>query len=254
MPGLLKALLGSGYSYDELLKASASFMSNPKLPQGVPEILGHFDGRERTFLEFVQHSFKEYLKEIANKGSRADQRVELLTIVLQELSWEATERAVKNAKHLQSWQHFVKGSPWFETSPTSDWRRLLIGRYMGAVLMSSWLTVLGRMLYQVEDYIESALELYVNYDTEIKSLGVGMFDLMFEKLSKYEDEQGYYIGKVKDDVVNPLMDEQYAILDRLGADIKSNKLDLDFYKTQFARIDEIKKHIARTVVALAVPN
>ena len=43
-------------------------------------------------------------------------------------------------------------------------------------------------------------------------------------------------------------------VDRLGADIKSNTLDVDFYKTQFDRIDEIKKHIGRTVMALAIPN
>ena len=254
MAGLIKALLGSAYSYDELLKESASFTSNPKLPNGLTELMTSFDGRKRTFVEYTQLTFKEFLKQIATKRSRADQKAELLALCFQELQWIALERAVKDAKFNELWDYFVKDVPWFEPYPKSEWRRLLICRFLISLRTSSWLQVLGRMLYQLEDYIEPALKLYVDYDTEIKAMGVGMFELMLEKVSNYEDDQGYYIGKFKDDVVNPLMDEQYAILDRLGADIKSNKLDVDFYQTQFARIEEIKKHIARTLEAIAAPN
>jgi hypothetical protein len=254
MARLLNALFGRAYSYEDLRKECAPFLSNPKLPEGFPEILAHFDGRKRTFLEFIQLSFKDYLRQIANKGTKEEQKTELLDICLQELSWDAANRAVKDAKHVQSWEHIAKVSPLFEMFPKTEWKRLLLGRYMSALILCSWLTVLGRTLYRVEDYIESALELFVHYDAEIKSLDVGLFELMLEKLSNYEDDEGRKIGKFKDEVINPLIKEQYAILDRLAADIKGNSINVEFYRTQFSRIDEIKGYIARTVTASAIPN
>ena len=215
MAGLIEALLGSAYSYDELLKESASFTSNPKLPAGFPELMAQFDGRTRTFLEFIQLIFKEHLKQIADKRSRAEQKAELLTLWLQELSWIAAERAAKDAKFVELWEHFAKGAPWFEPYPKSEWRRLLIGRFMASLVISSWLQVLGSMVYQLEDHIESALKLFVEYDAEIKTLDVSMSELVFEKLSNYEDNEGLQIARLKDEVLVPLMNQQYAVLDRL---------------------------------------
>jgi hypothetical protein len=255
MGRLLNALLGRGYSYDDLLKEGAPFLSNPKLPAGFPEVLSYFDGRKRTYIEVIQLGFKEYLKQIADKRTKAEQRTELLKIRLEELAWHAIERAAKDAKYVQSWEHFIeKGSIWFETYPKTEWKRQLTGRFMGALVMGAWLSGVGRTLYGVEDYIESALELYEHYDTEIKTLNVSMFELIFEKLSNHEDEEGLKISKLHDEVIRPLIDEQYAILDRLAADIKANTIDVDYYKSQFARIDEIKKHIAGAVIASAIPN
>jgi hypothetical protein len=255
MSRFINTLLGRAYSYDDLVKESASFLSNLKLPAGMAKALSYFDGRKRTFLEFNQLSFKEYLKQIAEKRTKAEQRIELLKFRLEELSWNAVERAVKDAKYVESWQYFIeKGAIWFENYPKSEWKRQLTGRFMGAVLMGTWLTLLGRSLYQVEGYIESAFELFEHYDAEIKTLNVGVFDIMFEKLSNHDDEEGMKIAKFIDGVIRPLIDEQYAILDRLGADIKHNSINIDFYKTQFARIDEIKQYIGRTVIASAIPD
>lgn len=254
MARLLNTFFGRAYTYEDLIKESAPFLSNPKFPPGLPEVMGHFDGRKRTFVEYIQFSFKDYLKQIAKKRTKADQRAELLSSILQERSWCAAERAVKDAKHPESWEHLTKDTPLFEMYPKTEWRRLLLGRHMSAVVMGSWLFGIGRSLYQIENYYQDLLELHENYDAEIKTLQVGMLELMLEKLSNYEDDQGRQIGKFTDEVIKPLIDEQHTILDRLAADIKANKIDLSFYRTQFGRIEEIKRFVARTVASTAIPN
>ena len=203
MGRLLNAQLGGGYSYEDLVKESAGFLSNPKLLQGLAAAMSYFDGRARTYIEFIQLSYKEYLKQIAEKRTKADQRVELLCIRLEEQSWHALERATKDAKYVQSWEHFVaKGAAWFETYPKSEWSRQLTGRFVGAAVMSGWLAGIGRTLYQVEDYIEGALELHESYDATIKRLDVNISELMFERLSNYDDEEGRKIARFKDDSVD----------------------------------------------------
>jgi len=255
MVRLLNELLGRAYSYQDLLKESAPFLNNPKLPAGFSEAMSHFDGPKRTFLEFIQLSFKQHLKQIAEKRTKAEQRVELLSIRLEELSWNALNLAAKDVKYVQSWDHLVaKGSAWFEVHPKSDWTRQLIGRFMAASIIGSWLAGIGRTLYQLEDHIESALELHESYDAEIKTLDVSISELTFDKLSNGEDEEAMKIAKFKDEVIRPLINEQYAVLDKLAADIKANAIDVDFYKTQFARIDGIKQYIGRTISASAIPN
>jgi hypothetical protein len=58
----------------------------------------------------------------------------------------------------------------------------------------------------------------------------------------------------KDEVINPFIKDQYALLGRLADDIKLDTINVDFYKAQFARIDDIKQYIARTLAASAIPN
>jgi hypothetical protein len=254
MARLVNLMLGRAYSYDDLVKESAPYLSNPN-PGGLAKAMSHFDGQKRTFLEFTRLNFKEHLKQIAQKPTKAEQRLELLKIRLDELSWNAVERAVKDAKYVESWDYFIdKDALWFQNYPKSEWRRHLTARFITAALIGTWLTMIGRSLYQIEPYIESALELFENYDTEIKTLNVSMFEFIFEKLSNHDEEEGIKVSKLHDQVIRPLIDEQYAILDRLGADIKANSINVDFYQTQFARIDEIKTVIARTISASAIPD
>jgi hypothetical protein len=254
MSRLLKTLLGRAYSYEELLSESMPFLGNPRLPPGLPEVLSHFDGRQRTFVEFIQGAFKECLREIAAKETRQAQKAHLLSLCVRELSWNAVERAARNAEYVQSWEHYTKGSDWFERSPKDEWKRLLIARFLISLVCYSWLVVLARSVYQLESFIEPALDLYVDYDVEIKRLDVGITEEMLCRLANYDDAEGMKIGAFKDQVVRPIIDEQYAILDRLGQDIIAGKIDIEFYKAEFSRIDSIKQHVARTILATAQPE
>lgn len=128
MARLLNALFGRAYSYDDLLKESAPFLNNPKLPEGLPEAMARLDGKTRTFLEFTQLNYKEFLKDIASKPSKDDQKKQLVFRLLSERSWHAVERAAKDAKHIDTWAHLASGSEWFEPYPKAEWRRLLVAR------------------------------------------------------------------------------------------------------------------------------
>jgi hypothetical protein len=48
MARFLNTLLGRAYSYDDLIKESAPFFNNPKLPEGLPEAMSLLDGKKRT--------------------------------------------------------------------------------------------------------------------------------------------------------------------------------------------------------------
>jgi hypothetical protein len=261
MVGVFKALLGGPYSYDDLLKASMPFLANPKMPDGWEGVPSMFDGKTRTFMEYVTLAYKDFLKHIASKPTRAQQKAELLSLRIQHLTWVATEKASRDAKWTESWARYTKGHPLFDASRVegqmlhqAEWNFKLKSQWLTSIILGSWLVVLGRTLYNLEPHLEAAFDLHEFYDTEIKTMEVGMMDLMLEKLANYEDDEGKRIGKFIDEVLGPLMKEQYAILDRLEADIKANTLNLGFYQTQFSRIDEIKQFIARTVVAGANPN
>jgi hypothetical protein len=255
MPHLLNRLLGRAYSYEDLLEEGNTLLSTPKTPLGLPDKMTWPNGRTHTFLELSRHHFKDFLKQIAEKNTKADQRTQLLSISLQELSWVSTYRAAGDAEYVESWAHFAKGHHWFDPYPKAEWKYLLLCRFILALICGSWITVLGRRLYQLEDYIQPALDLYVEYDVEIKKLHVNMFELIAKKLANYEDDEGLRLGKLTDEIIYPtIIKEQYVILDSLAADIKANTINIDFYKTEFARIDSIKERLGRLILALAIPE
>jgi hypothetical protein len=256
MAGLLKGFLGRPYSYDDLLKESAPSLANPKLPDGWADVASKFDGKTRTFMEYVTLAFKDFLQHIASKPTRAEQKKELLTLLIHQITWVSTERAARDAKWVESWEHYTTGHPLFDMSrvegkirPHAQWKFHLQSQWLISIVLGSWLKVIGQRLYQLEPHLEGACDLYQQYDIEIKTMDIGMRDLMCERLANHEYDEGKRIGKFIDQVVTPLIKEQHAILDRLEVDIKADTLNLDFYRTQFARIDEIKQNIARTVSA-----
>src|SRR5262249_39830082 len=154
---------------------------NPKLPDGWGEITSRFDDKTRTFLECITLLYKEYLKEIAAKSTRPEQKTALLSLHIQELTWRAGEKIARDAKHVDAWAHFVKGTDWFEAYPKTEWNRLLIARWMTSLVIGSWLIVIGERLYQLEKHLEPALDLFQEYHTELKTMEVGMRDLMLQK-------------------------------------------------------------------------
>lgn len=251
MSRFFQTRLGRGYSYDELVTKSDEFMRNPKFPPGYAEAMSKLDGKRQSFVRYTQDVYTLYLKEIASRQSLKGQREELLRLVLQEAPWHAVFRAANKATYNQSWGHFTKGAGWFEDQPTQPPKLLLTARYLLALTCMSWLQVVGKYHYGLSDATVAALDLYIDYDAGIKEIDVNMFELMFAKLDGFEDGEGMAIGKVKDDVVNPIIKEQYAILDRLGKDIVNDTLDVDFYQSEFSRIDAIKQHVAHTIMAMS---
>jgi hypothetical protein len=250
MPRFLKALFGQTYSYDDLLKESQRLFNPPQVPSDVLELMALFNSNGKTFLSFCENSYRDFLRQIANKETRDDQRQALLAICIQERSWRSVYRAAKDAKHVSSWTHLTAGSDIFEKTPREYWQKVLLQRYLVAVLSDAWLLDIGHPLYKLDVVSQAGLDLYVEYDTEIKKLDVDMSEDMLSKLDSFEDDEGLALAKFKDEVVNPIIREQYEVLERLGKDVAANTLDPEVYQAEFKRIDEIKKHIARAITSL----
>src|SRR5262249_42750302 len=91
---------------------------------------------------------------------------------------------------------------------------------------------------------EVELNLYYEFDKEIESLDVDLLDLMNSAVVEYRDDDAHFIAGFKDDVVNPMMREQYVILALMENDIANGNVVVDSIKAQIHSLNEKKTHLA----------
>ena len=113
-----------------------------------------------------------------------------------------------------------------------------------AILSDACLRTAGTRAYALDQTKELELKLYYEFDKEIKSLDVNLFDLMNVAVLEYRDDDAHFIADFKDDVVNPIIREQYRVLGLLGDDIANGNVDVESIKVRIRTLDEKKAHLA----------
>ena len=67
---------------------------------------------------------------------------------------------------------------------------------------------------------------------------------MLTHIDEFRDGEARWYGSVIDDVVKPIIRDQYALLEKMGSQILDDAIDLKYFEEQSKRINEIKKHVA----------
>jgi hypothetical protein len=71
---------------------------------------------------------------------------------------------------------------------------------------------------------------------------------MLEYVESYEDDNARALGDLKDEVLNPLIREQYGMLALMREDIVNGNIDPQEIQTQMQLLDEKKRSIAAGLV------
>ena len=113
------------------------------------------------------------------------------------------------------------------------------------------LQVLGEKLYQLDDTKRMQFDLYQAYDKEIRLADITLQDMIHDRLNNFEDDVAAIMADIKDDMINPLLVQQEAILGQVIEGIVSDTLDVAIMSERMkeldARRDEVEKQLTKRI-------
>ena len=222
----LKSLFKRPLTHADLLHASESLIRIPPLPPDLKASVVGVVGRSGTnLLDYWRGYFKTQLGNIAEEQSWGLQRARLLKLVLLELGWRAVHTVAQTARSTDSWSHLLNDVEWASGAKKEQLKGLLLQRWIVAILSDACLRTVGARSYALDKTKELELDLYYEFNKEIKSLDVSLLDLMNTAVTEYRDDDAHFIAAFKDDVVNPITREQYRVLALLEDHIANGNVD-----------------------------
>jgi hypothetical protein len=152
----------------------------------------------------------------------------------------STIPVAQNAKSVNSWSHLLNDVEWAKGAPKEQWKSLLLQRWLMAILSDACLRTVGARAYA----LDKTKEVYYEFEKEIKSLDVNLLDVINAAVDEYRDEDAHFIAGYKDDVVNPIIREQYRVLASLEDDIANGTVDIGSIKARIDALDDKKVQLA----------
>ena len=242
---LFKSLFRISLTYSDLLRETERLIANPPLPQDWKAIAVGVVGRSGgDLLDYWQDYFRSQLRTISSERTWSLQRAKLLELVMTELSWRAAHATAQNAKSVDSWSHLLSDVDWTKGAAKEQWKDLLQQRWLMATLSDACLRKAGRRVYELDQTKDLELNLYYEFDKGIESLDVYLLDQMNSAVLEYRDDDAHFIAGFRDEVVNPIIREQYRILALIGDDIANSRVDVESIKARISTLDEKKAHLA----------
>jgi hypothetical protein len=227
------------------MRETERLIRNPPLPQDFKaSVIGVVGRSGVNLLDYWRDYFRFQLKTISGEETWGLQRARLLKLVMTEQGWRAGYVVAQNAKHVDSWSHLLNDVEWTKGAAKEQLGDLLQQRYIMALLSHACLKTTGARTYALDQAKERELDLYYEFDREIKSVDVSLLDLMNVAVDEYRDDDARFIAGFKDDVVNPIIREQYAVLAVLEDDIANGNVDVKSVRAQIKALDAKKAHLA----------
>jgi hypothetical protein len=199
-------------------------------------------------LEFWRADYKSTLNEIAAEATWRLQRAKLLERILYWEGWRAARTASNEVEFVDAWKHLVENNDAFKRTSKENWNVLLTQIWLHALLSSACLMELGHQLYAIDDIKQNEIALHYEYEKEIKSLDVAISEQMLKYIASYEDDNALAIADLKDQVVSPLIREQYRLLALMREGIINANIDPQEIETQIQLLAEKKRSIAATLI------
>src|SRR5579872_2252965 len=221
----LKSLFKRPLTHADLLQEGEGLIRNPPLPSDLKaSVLGVVGRSGVNLLDYWRDYFKSQLKEISQEQSWGLQRTKLLKLVILEQGWRAAHVVAQTAHSTDSWSHLLNDADWASGVEKKNLKKLLLQRWLVAILSDACLRTIGARSYALDRTKELEIGLFYEFNKEIKSLDVSLLDLMHTALIEYRDDDARFIAAFKDDVVNPIIREQYGILSTLEDDIANGSV------------------------------
>ena len=101
---------------------------------------------------------------------------------------------------------------------------------------------LGEQLYAIDEVKKNEIALHYEYEKEIKSLDVQSIEQILKYAASYEDDNALAMADLKDDVVSPLIREQYRLLALMREDIINGNIDAQDIQTQIQLLQKEAQH------------
>jgi hypothetical protein len=244
-----KKLFNRPLSFADLLRRSEKNIKTPPLPKEWRDLAASLVGRSGgSNLEFWRTDYRSTLNEIAAEPTWSLQRAKLIGRILDWEGWRAARTASNDVKFVDAWKHLVENNDAFKRTSKENWDVLLTQVWLHALLSSACLTELGQRLYAIDDAKQSEMRLHYEYEREIKTLDVKSIEQMLKCIDAYEDDNALALGDIKDEILNPLIREQYRLLALMREDIINRNIDPQEIQTQIQLLDKKKRSIAATLL------
>lgn len=247
---LLKRMLKRPFTTAELHAIATHHMAKPPLPEAMYKAAATMVGRRGvSLLDHWRKSFSMQLDEIANQKTWQGQKAMLLKIVLAEEGWTNIFRCTNEITSTDVWAHLVSENEMFKQFPKETWKSLVLQRYIIGLLSAACLMEVGVKNYSVDSIKQLEVRLYGEYYREILNLDLKIGNIIGNLIDEYSDEHAMNVVALKDDVINPVIDEQHKVLSLMAEQIANSTVDIEVIKGKIAALDARKHEIGEALLA-----
>jgi hypothetical protein len=244
----LKSLFRKPLTQADLLQEGESLIRKPPLPPDLKAGVLEAVGRSGVnLLDYWRDYFKSQLGMISQEQSWGLQRAKLLKLVILEQGWQAAHIVAQTAQSTESWSHLLNDIEWADGAEKKNLKGLLLQRWLVAILSDACLRTIGVRCYALDRTKELEIGICYEFDKEIKSLDVSLSDLMHTAVIEYRDDDARFIAAFKDDVVNPIIREQYKLLSLLEDDVANGSVDLASIGKKISSFNQRKAKLAEQI-------
>lgn len=247
---LLKRVFKRAFTSAELHAMAAHHLAKPPLPDAMYEAAAGMVGKKGiSLLDHWRSTFSIQLDEIAGQKTWQAQRAMLLRIVLVEEGWSDVFASTNDLTSVDVWAHLVSENETFIQFPRENWKALLLQRYILALLSAASLTELGVKNYGIDSIKQLEVRMHSEYYREILNLDLAIGSMIRDMIDNYDDDNALDVAALKDDVINPIIAEQYRLLALIAEQIANSKVDISSVKAKMDGLDAKKREIGEALTA-----
>ncbi|KAB1083626.1 hypothetical protein F4V91_15565 [Neorhizobium galegae] len=234
----LKRMLKRPFTSAELHAMVAHHLTKPPLPEAMYEAAATMVGKRGvSLLDHWRSMFSIQLDEIAGEKTWQGQRAKLLKIVLLEEGWTDIFRCTNEISSPDVWAHLVAELDFLQAVPREHWKGLVLQRYIMGLLNAACLMELGIKNYGIDSLKKLEIRLHGEYYREILNLDLQIGQMIREMIDNYDDEDALSAAGLKDDIINPIIAEQYKVLALVAEQIANSRVDIESVKGKMAALD-----------------
>lgn len=123
----------------------------------------------------------------------------------------------------------------------------MLQRFIVALLTESCLIELGGKYFGIDPIKQLEIDLHGEYDKEIKILYIEFLNAMLKCVESYEDDRASELASMIDDIINPLITEQYKLLSLMREQIINATVDIEDIEARMKSFDARKQKIAAAI-------
>ncbi|MBY3026502.1 hypothetical protein [Rhizobium leguminosarum] len=246
----IKRMFKRPFTSAELHSMTAHHLAKPPLPDSMYEAAAGMVGKRGvSLLDHWRSTFSLQLDEIASQKTWQAQRAMLLKIVLVEEGWTDVFRATDKISSPDVWAHLVSELDFFQATPREHWKGLVLQRYIMGLLSAACLMELGIRNYGIDSVKQLEIRLHSEYYREILNVDLQIGQMIREMIDNYDDEDALNVAALKDDVVNPIIADQYRVLALVAEQIANSKVDIEIIKGKMDALDAKKREIGEALTS-----
>lgn len=247
---LLKRLFRKALTSTDAHQATLHNIQAPPLPPEWRDVYAGAVGTKGvSLLDWWRQAFGNLLDEIAGQRTWGQQRAALLRLMLREQEWSNLYLVVKDKPSPDIWQHLVANAELFTNAPKEAQSGLLLQRWMVAILTFSCLMEFGMKYFGIDNIKKIEIGALGEYEKEIVTLDTSVLEQIRECVFRYEDEQANWLADFKENVVNPIIQEQWTLAHVMREQVANSSLDVPRVTARMTELRAKKEALAASLLA-----